>query len=77
MKFVIYGKSGCNGCEQAKALLIGMTISFEYKQFGVDYSVKEFQSFNPAHRTFPLITEWIDGKEIYLGTLDDLKNKLK
>lgn len=34
-------------------------------------------TWNLFHRTFPLIAEWIDGKEIYLGTLDDLKNKLK
>ena len=77
MKFVIYGKSGCSGCEQTKSLLIAKGIPFDYKQSGVDYSAKEFQSFNPTHRTFPLITECVGDKEVYLGTLDDLKNKLK
>lgn len=70
--YTVYGKLSCDSCDQAKALLTAKGLEFEYKQFGKDYDLGEFSSFNKAHRSFPLILK--DGK--YLGGLVELKEVL-
>lgn len=70
--YTVYGKLSCDSCDQAKTLLKTKGQEFEYKQFGKDYDLGEFSSFNKAHRTFPLILK--DGA--YLGGLPDLKKDL-
>ena len=70
--YTVYGKLSCDSCDQAKALLTTKGQKFEYKQFGKDYDLGEFSSFNKAHRSFPLILK--DGE--YLGGLPDLKKDL-
>ena len=71
--FYIYGKTGCSSCEQAKAFLESKDVDYRYLTMGKDYDMQRFMSFNPTHRTFPLINRVTDGKEEYVGTLEDLK----
>lgn len=70
--YTVYGKLSCNSCDQAKLLLTSKDEAFEYKQFGKDYDLGEFSSFNKAHRSFPLILK--DGE--YIGGLAELKQLL-
>ena len=69
----IYGKLGCSSCETAKALCAAKNIEYLYLSLGSDYDLKEFMSYNTAHKSFPLIVK--DSE--YLGSLTDLKEYLK
>ena len=77
MKFVILGKTGCSSCNQAKALLESKDISFDYLMLGKDYDMDKFMSFGVPHKSFPLITQVIDGEESYIGGLEQLKQLVK
>ena len=81
MKFKIYGKSGCNACQQAKALLESKGISYDYLMLGKDYQMSEFieASQGNVHKTMPLIVHAgdVDGVWVYLGGLEALKQHIK
>lgn len=81
MKFKIYGKSGCSGCQQAKALLEAKGLSYEYLMLGKDYQMSDFieAAQGNIHKTFPLITNVGDVDDVwgYLGGLEQLKEYLK
>lgn len=77
MKYVIYGKTGCSGCEQAKQLLEAKDIDYTYATLGKDYSISMFRLYSETHRSFPMIVLETDQYEQYIGTLDDLKKHLK
>lgn len=69
----VYGKTGCSGCIQAKQLLDGKGIEYEYKQLGQDYSLQDFYTVAPKTcRNFPMIAQ--DGE--YIGGLAELKQLL-
>lgn len=71
--FYIYGKSGCSSCEQAKAFLENKGEDYQYLSLGKDFDLGKFMSFNPSHRSFPLISKFVGDTEEYVGTLEDLK----
>lgn len=75
--FNIYGKNGCSSCVQAKQLLDNIQLNYQYLLFGKDYDMDKFMSFGVPHKTFPLITQVIDGEESYVGGLEQLKQLLK
>ena len=75
--FNIYGKNGCSSCVQAKQLLDNIQLNYQYLLFGNDYDMDKFMSFGVPHKTFPLITQVIDGEESYVGGLEQLKQLLK
>lgn len=59
---VIYGKTQCSSCEQAKAVLKSRGIPFEYKQLDKDYTMEELMDKLDelgmlGFRTFPLIVQ--------------------
>lgn len=75
--FKVYGKQGCAGCEQAKAILASKELGFQYLSLGKDYSVSDMMSISKTHRSFPMITKInSDGVEEYVGALEDLKSLL-
>lgn len=75
--FKVYGKQGCSGCEQAKAMLDSKELDFQYLLLGKDYSVSDMMSVSKTHRSFPMITKiGSDGVEEYVGALEDLKSLL-
>lgn len=72
--FKVYGKQGCAGCEQAKAILENKELDFTYLSLGKDYSISGMMSVSKTHRSFPMITKInSDGVEEYVGSLEDLK----
>ena len=75
--FNIYGKAGCSSCIQAKQLLDTVQLNYQYLSFGKDYDMDKFMSFGVPHKSFPLITQVIDGEESYVGGLEQLKQLLK
>ena len=75
--FNIYGKNGCSSCVQAKQLLDNIQLNYQYLLFGKDYDMDKFMSFGVPHKSFPLITQVIDGEESYVGGLEQLKQLLK
>ena len=75
--FNIYGKNGCSSCVQAKQLLDAVQVNYQYLSFGKDYDMDKFMSFCVPHKSFPLITQVIDGEESYVGGLEQLKQLLK
>lgn len=81
MKFKIYGKVGCPGCQQAKALLEAKGLSYEYLMLGKDYQMSDFieAAQGNIHKTMPLIAHAgdVDGFWVYLGGLEQLKEYLK
>lgn len=73
MNIVIYGKTACPSCDQAKQYLEKKDINFEYKCLGTDYTISDFYEVAPrSHRTFPMIS--FNGE--YLGSFEDLKKTL-
>ena len=81
MKFKIYGKVGCPGCQQAKALLEAKGFSYEYLMLGKDYQLSDFieAAQGNLHKSFPLIlhAKDVDGVWAYLGGLEALKQHIK
>lgn len=75
--FKVYGRAGCSACNQAVSLLSMKGEDHQYLSMGKDYDVQKFMSFNSSHKTFPLITQVVDGEEVYVGGLAELKQKLK
>ena len=75
--YTIYSKPACSSCDQAKAFLEFKGIPFDYLMLGKDYTIDKFMSYGVPHKSFPLITQVIDGEESYVGGLEQLKQLLK
>lgn len=73
---MIYGKTQCGSCEQAKAVLQSRGIEFTYYQLDKDYTMADLMDVLDelgmlGFRTFPLIIQ--DGKGYTFATLKDIK----
>lgn len=72
---VIYGKTQCSSCEQAKAVLKSRGIEYEYRQLDKDYTMEELMDALDAvglmgFRTFPLIVQ--GNKGYTFATIDQV-----
>lgn len=71
--FVIYSKTDCSSCTQAKLLLETNNYEHVVKMLGVEFNILELYSVIPrAHRSFPAITKLENGVEEYIGGLREL-----
>lgn len=68
----IYTKPDCAFCVRAKNILKSREIMFEEQTLGEDFSIEDFRSSFPAHKTFPLII--MNGRVV--GGYDDLRNAI-
>ena len=74
MTYVVYSKSECQSCTQAKLLLETENYEHVVKMLNVDFNVLELYSVIPrAHRSFPAITKLENGVEEYIGGLRELQ----
>lgn len=73
MKAIVWSKSQCPYCDQAKALLTQRGIEFEEKKIGNGYTKEDLLEAVPTARTVPQI--FLDGKLI--GGFTELKQTLK
>ena len=74
MTYVVYSKSECNACTQAKLLLENENYEHVVKMLNVDFNILELYSVIPrAHRSFPAITKLENGVEEYIGGLSELR----
>ena len=53
--YTIYGKTNCAQCEAAKRFLTSRGVEFEYKTFGVDYTMDELMELPGVTREMPQI----------------------
>jgi glutaredoxin 3 len=58
----IYTKENCIYCTRAKTLMKSREIPFVEEKLDVDFTIEEFATSFPGHRTFPLIMK--DGHTI-------------
>ena len=72
MKAIVWSKTQCPFCDQAKALLTQHGIAFEERKIGVGYTKEDLLEAAPTARTVPQI--FIDDKLI--GGVMDLKKHL-
>lgn len=77
LMFKVYGKPMCSSCDATKRFLQTKGVEYEYFTLGKDYTMQEFMRIKEGHRSFPLITQVIDGEESYVGGLEQLKQLLK
>ncbi len=73
MNIVIYTKSNCPNCDQAKALMQSKHLSYEERDMGDPESFAVCSSTYPELRQMPQI--WIDGQRV--GGLAGLQAALK
>lgn len=73
MKAVVWSKSQCPFCDQAKALLTQKGIEYEEKKIGGEYTKEDLLAAVPTARTVPQI--FLDDKHI--GGFAELRNYLK
>ena len=73
MKAIVWSKTHCPYCDQAKALLTSKGIEFEEKKIGVGYTREELLEAVPTARTVPQI--FLDDKLI--GGFTELKAHLQ
>lgn len=72
--YVVYSKSECNSCSQAKLLLENENYEHVVKMLNVDFDILQLYSVIPrAHRSFPAITKLENGVEEYIGGLRELQ----
>ena len=73
MSFIVYSKSECNSCTQAKLLLETENYEHVVKMLGVDFDILQLYSVVPRNvRAFPCITKLENGVEEYIGGLAEL-----
>lgn len=73
LMYIIYSKTNCGSCIQAKQFLEMKGQEFIYKVLNEDYTLSDFMKIAPAtHKTFPLIFK----DDVYLGSLKELKESL-
>lgn len=78
MKAIIYGKPGCNFCEQAKILCNEQSVDFDYKIVGVDITKEDLQEqVGRPIRTVPQIFLMDQGFAEYVGGFNELRDRLK
>lgn len=53
--YTIYGKTNCAQCDAAKRFLTSRGVDFEYKTFGVDYTMDELMELPGVTREMPQI----------------------
>lgn len=71
--YVVYSKSKCNSCSQAKLLLETENYEHVVKMLGVDFDILQLYSVVPRNvRSFPCITKLENGVEEYIGGLAEL-----
>jgi glutaredoxin 3 len=73
MKAVVWSKTQCPYCDQAKALLTQRGIEFEEKKIGDGYTKEDLLEAVPSARTVPQI--FLD--EELIGGFQELKQRLK
>lgn len=72
--YVIYSKTDCSSCTQAKLLLETENYEHVIKMLGVDFNILELYEVVPRNvRAFPCITKLENGIEEYIGGLEDLR----
>lgn len=72
--YVIYSKTDCSSCTQAKLLLENENYEHVVKMLNVDFDILQLYSVIPrAHRSFPAITKLENGAEEYIGGLRELQ----
>lgn len=71
--YVVYSKSECQSCTQAKLLLETENYEHVVKMLGVDFDILQLYSVVPRNiRSFPAITKLENGVEEYIGGLAEL-----
>ena len=72
--YVIYSKTDCSSCTQAKLLLETENYEHVVKMLNVDFNILELYSVVPRNvRSFPAITKLENGVEEYIGGLRELQ----
>lgn len=73
MSYIVYSKSQCSACEQAKLLLETENYEHVVKLLNVDFNILDLYAVAPkSHRSFPCITKLENGVEEYVGGLAEL-----
>ena len=76
--YTIYGKTNCAQCEAAKRFLNVNGISFEYKEFGKDYTIDELMQLPNVKREMPQVYEQDDaGVLTHIGSTVELMERVK
>lgn len=74
MSFIVYSKSECSACEQAKLLLETENYEHVVKLLNVDFDIMGLYEVVPRNvRSFPCITKLENGIEEYVGGLRELQ----
>lgn len=73
--FKIYGAVGCSQCKSIVSNLEKRKIEFEYLVFEEDFTEEDLKKIT-SQRSFPQVTEIVDGNEIYIGGVRELVVKL-
>ena len=71
--YTIYSKPSCGYCLQARDLLEGNKLEFEYLQLGTHYDLDELMKLAPNAKSFPQVFK--DG--VLVGGYHDLVESLK
>lgn len=72
--YVIYSKTDCSSCTQAKLLLETENYEHVVKMLNVDFNILDLYAVAPkSHRSFPCITKLENGVEEYIGGLRELQ----
>jgi glutaredoxin 3 len=72
MKAIVWSKTNCTNCDQAKSLLNQKNIPYEERKIGDGWTKEELLEAVPTARTVPQI---FLGEE-YVGGFTELKQKL-
>jgi glutaredoxin len=72
MKAIVWSKSYCSYCEQAKTLLSSKGIEYEERRIGDGYTTEQLLEVVPTARSVPQI--FLD--EEYVGGYIELRKKL-
>ena len=76
--YIVYSKSSCNSCVQAKKLLEDENYEHEIKMLNVDFSIIELYDVVPRNvRSFPAITKLENGVEEYVGGYAELVTSIE
>jgi glutaredoxin len=73
MRAIVWSKSNCTFCTQAKALLLKKGIEFEERMIGEGWTREQLLEEVPNARTVPQI--FLDGK--YIGGFTELREALQ
>ena len=65
--YIVYGKGNCPQCEAAKRFLGARGLEYNYKMFGVDYTMDDLMALPNVTREMPQIFELHDGVMSHIG----------